>query len=332
MDFAGRTILITGITGFIGSALAARLDLLGANVRGLSHDPGRAQASPYETSVGDVSHLEDILPAFEGVHAVVHCAAVVNERADPELLEKVNVAGAENVVEACRSQRVKRLVHVSSCAVYGSPQVFGIDERTPLRQAGSPYHRSKVRAEQAILQAGQLADLKVVIARPSQVYGPGSDPFAVRPIKAIQRGRMFLIDGGRFLFKPVYIENLVDGLLLCLTHPDAPGEAFNLVDGYVVPWKVYFGAYAHMAGVDRLPSLPYPAAWLAGLLFEGLAKVQGTSPNINRKAVQSLRSMNSFSNRKARDVLGWEPKVDLSEGLRRTEAWLRETERLPEKA
>lgn len=329
MDVAGTEFLVTGSTGFIGSAVAARLAAMGASVRGLSRDPQKAAASPYQVYVGDIRELSSIRPAFEGIDIVVHSAALVSERANPEDLHRVNVDGVKNVLAASRDAGVKRIVHVSSCAVYGSPQVFGVDERTPLKEAGSPYHVSKVQAERAIRAWVSRSDLELVIARPSQVYGPGSEPFTIRPMRAILSGRMFLIDGGRFLFKPVFIDNLVEGLIRCATHPEAPSQAFNLTDGYSIPWRILFGAYAHMAGVDRLPSLPYPAAWLLALAFEAQAALAGEPANINRRAIQSLRSMNSFSNRKAVTKLGWEPEVGLEGGLRRTEVWLREAGYLP---
>lgn len=329
MNIQGKKVLVTGITGFIGGALAARLNALGASVRGISRDAGKAARSPYEVTIGDISDLNSIRPAFEAAEIVIHSAALVSERADPALLRSVNVAGVENVIKAGREAGVERLVHVSSCAVYGSPQVFGVDEMTPLKESGSPYHVSKVQAERTIFESGGLDGMQVVIARPSQVYGPGSEQFTLRPMRAILSGRMFLIDGGRYMCKPVFIENLVDGLLLCATHADAPTQAFNLTDGYVLPWRVFFGAYAHMVGVKKLPSLPYPAAWLAALAFEAVAKVKAQEPNVNRRAIQSLRSMNSFSNRKARRVLDWEPSVGFEEGMKRTESWLRACGVLP---
>src|SRR5690606_30485970 len=103
----------------------------------------------------------------------------------------------------------------------------------------------------------------------------------------------------------------------------AVGEAINLTDGAPVPWRDFFGAYARMAGVERLPSIPYSVAWLVGLVSEGVAALRGKSPAISRATIRTLCSRNSFSNRKAQALLGWQPAVDLAEGMRRTEVWLR---------
>jgi nucleoside-diphosphate-sugar epimerase len=134
---------------------------------------------------------------------------------------------------------------------------------------------------------------------------------------------MVLIDGGRHLCKPIYIDNLVDGLILCAEVEAAVGEAINLTDDEPVPWRDFFGAYGRMLDVDSFPSAPYPVAWLIGLYHELKAGLQGKKARLNRGAVNALRSDNSFSNQKARALLGWEPKVDLNEGMKQTEAWLR---------
>ncbi len=235
----------------------------------------------------------------------------------------MNVDGTRHLIEAALADSRPRFVHLSSCAVYGSPQVFGITEDTPLREGASLYHDSKIASED-VVWAAQTRGLPAVIARPSQVYGPGSSQFTVRPLQMIRHRQMILIDGGRHLFKPVYIDNLIDALILCATHPGAVGEAFNITDGYAIPWRLYFGAYANMLGVEKLPSVPYPLAWLAAAGYELVGNIRGKRVSVTRRAVASLRSSNSFSNLKVRDMLNWEPRVGFEEGMRRTREWLLE--------
>jgi nucleoside-diphosphate-sugar epimerase len=112
-------------------------------------------------------------------------------------------------------------------------------------------------------------------------------------------------------------------LILCAKVEAAVGEAINLTDGKPVPWRDFFGAYGRMLNVDSFPSAPYRVAWLIGLYNEVKARLRGKKASLNRGAVNALRSDNSFSNQKARALLGWEPKVDLNEGMKQTEAWLR---------
>lgn len=327
MNLQGMTVLVTGATGFIGGRLAERLaQETGARVRALARTPGKAAplaAVGCEVVEGDLTDAASLERATAGCAVVFHAAAVVSERAEHAAVWAANVTGTARLVDAARAAGVARFVHVSSCAVYGSRQAFDIDETTPMRTGHTRYADSKIGAEEVIWQAFQQHGLPVTVARPSQVYGLGSPQFTLRPLAMIRKRRMVLIDGGRHLCKPIYIDNLVDGLILGATADAAVGEAFNFTDGAPVPWRDFFGAYATMAGAPQLPSISYPAAWIAALLFEGYARLRGTEASFNRAVVRSLRSNNSFSIEKALRLLGWQPRVDLAEGMGRTEAWLR---------
>jgi len=329
----GDTVLITGATGFIGGRLAQRLvSEEGVQVRALVRNLEKARPLldlGCEVVQGDITDLASLQRAAQGCQVIFHAAAWVNERGSHAEVWAVNVDGTQNVVDAALAAGVQRLVHVSSCAVYGSQQVFGIDETTPVRGAGNFYTDSKVDAEAVVMHAYQTQGLPVVVARPAQVYGLGSPQFTLRPIEMIRKGTLMLIDGGRHFCKPIYIDNLVDGLILCAQSEAAIGEAFNFSDGDPLPWRDFFGAYAAMLGKPRLPAVPYPVAWLAAVFFEIRGKLRGKPASLNRRVIRTLRSDNSFSNRKARTVLGWEPRIDWHEGMRQTEAWLRANGQLP---
>jgi len=327
MDITGKTALVTGATGFIGGRLAERLAADGVKVRALVRNPAQAAhlaGVGIEVVPGDITRPETLPPAVAGCQLIFHAAAWVSETGSRSQVWAVNVDGTQNLLNAALAAgAITRFVHVSSCAVYGSLQQFNIAEATPMRRRGNLYADSKVAAEEAVFQAYRERGLPVVAARASQVYGPGSAQFTIRPVTVIKAGKMVLVDGGRYLCKPVYIDNLVDGLILCATVPAAVGEAINLTDDQPVPWRDFFGAYGRMLGIESFPSVPYPLAWLLALFNEAKAAARGQKTGLNRGAVSSLRSRNSFSNQKARQLLGWEPRVDLAEGMRRTEAWLR---------
>lgn len=322
---SGHAIVVTGATGYIGSRLIERLlETPGTQVRAFVRDPSKAEALRQmgaEIAVGDLTDPDSVLAAVRGASRIYHAGACVDEQAPRDELWAVNVDGTRNLVEAAFTAGSPRLIHLSSCAVYGSAQLLAIDEETPIRTGASPYHDSKVGAEE-VVWAAQSQGLPITLARPSQVYGPGSPNFTIRPIEAIQSGKMILIDGGRHWCKPVYIDNLLDGLLILGDHPRALGQAFNLVDGYAVPWRLFFGAYAHMLGRHQLPSVPFPLAWLAAWAEEISASIRGKRPALTRRTVTSLRSTNTFSNLKARQLLGWAPRIGFEEGMQRTQRWL----------
>jgi len=327
MNKFGSTF-ITGATGFIGGHLAKRLLVEeGVPVHALARDMGKAQwlaDMGAEITQGDITQPETWSDALQGCQVVYHCAAWVGESGAKKEAWAVNVDGAQNIVDAAVAAGIKRFIHISTCGVYGSPQAYNIDENTPMCLSGNVYKDSKIFAEEVVFKAYRECGMPVVVARASQVYGPESKQFTIRPVEVIRSGKMFLIDGGRHMFKPVYIDNLINGLVLCAKMESAIGEAINLTDGEPVSWRDYFGAYGQMVGVESFPSLPYPIAWLVALLYETRAKINGKNASVTRGAVNSLRSSNSFSNRKARQLLGWAPLISLEEGITCSENWLRE--------
>ncbi len=327
MELRGKRALVTGATGFIGGQVAERLITQeGVRVRALARTPekGRWLADlGAEILTGDIRNPVSLSEAVADCQLVFHAAAWVSETGPRSEVWAVNVEGTHHVVEAALDRQAERFVHLSSCAVYGSLPQFNISETTPTRMSGRAYADSKVAAETILFRAYRERGLPVVVARASQVYGPRSPQFTIRPVEVIKAGKMVLVDEGRYMCKPAYIDNLVDGLILCAKIDAAVGHAINLTDGVAVPWRDFLGAYAAMLGVASLPSVPYGLAWFIGLTNEVKAAVSGKSASLNRRVVRALRSNNSFSNQKAKTMLGWEPEVDFVEGMQRTESWLR---------
>ncbi len=327
-DLANHTILVTGATGFIGGHLARRLQTKeGARVRALVRSPHKAAPLAdlgIEIIPGDITDPDAVREATRGADIVYHAAAWADEQGDRDAVWAVNVTGTQHMVDAAVAEGVARFIHISSCAVYGSRQQLNIEESTPPSMSGRIYHDSKVAAEEVVFAAYRDHGLPVVVPRPSQVYGPGSPQFTIRVIEMVKAGKIILVDGGKHFAKPIYIDNLIDALVLCATVDEAVGEALNITDGYPVPWRDFFEAYGRMVGVTSFPSVPYSVAYAYALFKELMSRLTGKRSSINREVVKTFRSHNSFSNAKARRILGWEPAVDFEEGMRRTEAWLRE--------
>ena len=270
MNLQGKHVLITGATGFIGGALARRLhEDEGVQVRALVRTPAKAQALAdmgVEVVEGDITGADSVRSAMAGCQIVFHAAAYVGESGRKEDVWAVNVEGTRLMAAAAVEAGIERFVQLSSCAVYGSLQQMDIDERVATRMTGRVYHDSKVAAEEVVFDAHRQQGLPVVVARPSQVYGPGSPQFTIRVIEAVKQGKVVLVDGGRHHFKPVYIDNLVDGLIACAGAEAAVGEALNLTDGYVVTWRQFFQAYGNMVGVSNFRSAPYELRHARGLV------------------------------------------------------------------
>ena len=163
------------------------------------------------------------------------------------------------MLRAAAAAGVERFVYISSVAVYGLNRAPLIDESMPTPPVGQLYPDSKIAAEAIVRGSG----LPYVIVRPASTYGPRGDAWTLGPIRQIRAGNLVLLGRDDGLVTPGYIDNVVDGLVLALTHPAAPGEAFNLCDDRAVTYREFYMAYARMLGRDRLPTVP---AWTAGLV------------------------------------------------------------------
>jgi nucleoside-diphosphate-sugar epimerase len=326
--------LLTGATGFIGGHLARRLARAGYPVRCLvraGSDTSRLEELGVELALGDLTSSRSLARAVEGCHFVLHCGALVSDWAPTEEIAAVNVTGTRNVLEASVAASVARLIHFSSTDVYGYPAGAGIEESYAARRARNWYARTKLDAEREVRRVERTDALEVVILRPATVYGPGSADVIGEIARAIRAGRMLLIAGGRAIAGLCYVENLVDAAVLALGHEAAAGEALNVSDGLDVSWREFTDDLADGLGCPRARwSLPYWMAYAIGSSLEHgyrlLRRASGlqSPPLLSRQAVQVLGRNQDFSNRRLRERLGWEPRVDYPCGLRATLAWLEE--------
>jgi nucleoside-diphosphate-sugar epimerase len=324
--------LVTGATGFIGGHLVRRLLLEGYQVRCLVRPTSDASALVglgVEVVVGDLTNARSLAPAAEGCRYVLHCAALVSDWATSKEVTRVNVDGTRNLLAAAVDASVRRFVHFSSTDVYGYPGGVEIDERYTATSFRNWYAQTKLAAEAEVRRVESQHALDAVILRPATVYGPGSKEMVREIGRAIRRGNMFLVGGGRAIAGLCYVDNLIDAATLALRDDAARGQAFNATDGLDVTWRDFAIGLADGLGCSQVRwSMPY---WLAeGIGFgleQGYRALRTTTgvrtrPLLSRQAVHVMGTDQSFSNRKARELLGWEPRIDYAGGLRATVAWL----------
>jgi nucleoside-diphosphate-sugar epimerase len=327
------TCLITGASGFIGGRLAARLAQEGCAVRCLvraSSDTSRLHELGVEIKVGDLTDTASLARAVAGCRYVFHCGALVSDWATTEEIIRTNVEGTRNLLEASVGASVRRLIHFSTTDVYSHPDGAAIDESYVASRFGNWYAQTKRDAEAEVRRVATAGPLDAVILRPATVYGPGSTDVIGEIARAIEGRHMLLIDRGRPLAGLCYVQNLIDAAVLALRHEAASGHAFNVSDGLAVTWKQFTDDLAAGLGCPQVRwSLPFRLANGIGFALEHgyrlLRRSTGLSapPLLSRQAVQVLGRSQDFSNLKLRRVLGWEPHVDYTTGLRETVAWLK---------
>jgi ornithine--oxo-acid transaminase len=325
--------LVTGASGFIGGRLAARLTREGHAVRCLvreSSDTSRLEQLDVEVAVGDLTSARSLARAVKGCDYVFHCGALVSDWATTEEIDATNVEGTRSLLAASVDASVKRFIHFSTTDIYGYPGGAAVDETHTATRFRNWYAQTKLDAEREVRRAEREHALEVVILRPATVYGPGSTDVVGEIVRAMRSRNMLLIDRGRAVAGLCYVENLLDAAVLALTHDAAPGEAFNVSDGLGVTWKQFTDGLAEGLGYAKARwSMPYGLASGVGFSLEHgyrlLRRTTGLSapPLLSRQAVQVMGIDQDFSNRRAREALGWEPRVDYASGLEATVAWLK---------
>lgn len=320
MDPPPATIAVTG-GGFIGAALVGRLVADGHRVIGVDvADAARAavEAAGGEFRRADVSDAAATVAALAGCERVVHTAAIVSDWGAMDHFVRVNVVGTRNVLDAAQAAGASRVVCLASVAVWGYEFSGEMAEDAPPRPCGMPYIDTKGAAE--VLALGRGA----TVVRPGDVYGPGSVPWTVRPLEAMRSGAFRLPGRGEGLMTPVYVDDLVDGVVRALFAPGAAGRAYTVWDGEAVSARDFFAFHARMLGFHAAPRLPRPLVVGAALALEAVARARGRPPSVSRAALTYISRRGTYPNARAREELGWAPRVHLAEGMRRTEAWARE--------
>jgi NAD dependent epimerase/dehydratase len=314
-SWAGRSVLVTGAGGFIGSHLAEALVRAGASVRAFVRYTSRGShgwldaAEPEiadELAVfrGDLANPEAVTGAVSGCDVVFHLGALIPipySYRHPREFVAANVTGTLNVLEAARREEVARVVHTSTSEVYGTAQRLPIDEDHPLHPQ-SPYAATKVGADQIALTYQRSFGTPVVVARPFNTYGPRQSARAVIPTIITQALAREVIELGAtdttrdFL----YVGDTVSGIMRCGTAAEVEGEEINLGTGVEVSITEVVQRVLTLLGRD----VPV-----------GLDENRLRPPD---SEVERLLADTT----KAKVLLGWTPEVDLDEGLRRTIDWM----------
>ncbi len=314
--WSGKSVLVTGAGGFIGSHLCEEALRRGASVRAFVHynsrnDWGRLELLPAESKrkldvvPGDVTDALSVRKAVQGCDTVFHLAALIAipySYAAPASYVATNAGGTLNLLQACLESKARRVIHTSTSEVYGTARYAPIDEGHPL-QAQSPYSASKVAADKLAESFFCSFDLPVCTVRPFNTYGPRQSARAVIPAIIAQALADLPLRLGSL--EPIrdftYVGDIVDGFLAAARSDRCVGEVVNLGTGV----GVTIGNVVRRVGVE---------------LGRELALVRDEDRvRPNRSEVMRLEC----DNRRARELLDWAPRVELDEGLRRTIDWMR---------
>jgi predicted dehydrogenase/nucleoside-diphosphate-sugar epimerase len=256
LNLRGTKVLVTGGTGFMGGRLVEHLMNYSADVRILVRNfahASRIARFPIKMVLGDVTDLAAVRKAMEGCEIVFHCA--YGKTGSPAQQREVTVKGTENVLKAALEHHVKRVTHVSTISVYGQTKDGDLDESAPRKYSKDIYADSKLEAEELAFHYFEKYGLPVSIIQPTVVFGPFSDPWTLGPITQLKTGRVVVVDGGGGLCNAVYVDDIIQGMILAATKDEAIGQAFLISAEEPVTWRDFYGAYERMLGVNSTISM-----------------------------------------------------------------------------
>lgn len=327
--------LITGAGGYIGSRLRERLTALGRVQHvAMVRDPATAAAM---RAAGDAAVAADLLQprlvaqALQGCDTVIHLA---HGDRGPE--------STRHLVDAAIRQKVRRLVHVSTMSVHGpAPGPEAAREETArIGRYDEPYSDSKAEQEEIVQTASDRGDLRVVILRPTVVYGLGGY-FEQQVLAQARRGEVSLFDGGRGVCNAVFVDDVCDAIEAALRRDEALGQAMFVAADHPVSWGQFITAFAGLVTpaprvVDRSSEParrywaehpPEPVGGLAARVWRKLKRLGGWQPAVAPWPplghVMRETFPIAFSNDKARRLLAWQPRVDFDQGVALTRDWLK---------
>lgn len=325
-----RCAFVTGATGFAGSHLARRLAKDGWEVRALIRDLSRAydlQKDGIAPIVGDLTHPETYAGCLREVDTVFHLAALYRSQGSRDDHFRVNADGTRHLIDAAIEHRIPHFVYCSTVGVHSA--ISGVaDEQAPVRPADW-YQESKWAGEQIVQERLDSGRIRGTIVRPVALYGPGDTRF-LKVFRMVQAPVTFMPGSGQHLYHMIYIDDFIDAVLLCTSNTEAQGNVFILCGESPVSLNDLYGHVARALNKPlRLIHVPvFPFLCLAALCQTILPPL-GISPPFYRRRLDFFLKSRAFTGAKARNVLGFIPKVTLHEGLKRTAEWYRQQNLIP---
>ena len=320
-----KTILVTGATGFIGCHLLPVLHQQGWQTTAAVRDDFRQPLSiPIKTiKVGEIDDMTDWQEALLGIDTVIHLAGrahILHETiSNPEAaFIKVNTKGTINLVKQSLKAGVKHFIFVSSIHAMAAESDDILNENSPCHP-DSPYGRSKLQAEQALINLAKDSNMTWTIIRPTLVYGPGNPSNMDRLMKLIKRGLPLPFGAIKNRRSFVFVGNLVAAIITCLDHPNAANQIFLISDNQAVstPQLIRLITQQIQQPCQLLP-VPTTLLRFLGYLGDSLESITGKNLPFNTYSIDRLLGSLTVDSSHIQKTLDWQPPFTLEQGLAQT--------------
>lgn len=315
-----RRVMVTGASGFLGGHVVRTLASQGVSVVAQGRNASRlvfdGNVRVCRCALSDVATLS---AAARGCDAIVHSAALSAPWGARQDFIDANVIGTANVIAAARAGGVSRLVHISSPAVIfdGNDQVL-VDDSAPVpARLGSDYARTK-RAAEALVGA-VAGEFQTVILRPKAIYGAGDNALVPRLVRAARRGTLPQIGDGANAVDVTHVDDVVRAIECALLAERGLGDTFLISGGEHVPlWTMIRALLAGIGVPSPARTISLGTALVAAGVMEAVAAVTRREPTLTRYSARILARTQTYDISRARDILGYQPRVTSADGLART--------------
>jgi len=318
--------LVTGANGFLGRHVVAALLARGHEVRAMVRPATAVEGLVWPASVevvrADLRAARDLEPAFDGVDVLVHLAAAVTGSEDLQFA--ATVGGTERLLRAMARTSCRRVVLASSFAVYDWSAIGStLDEDSPIETAPDIYERdgytiAKSWQERVTRRFAEAHGWDLTVLRPGFIWGRDHGYLAALGQRV---GKLHVVIGPLSRMPLTHVENCADLFALAAADPRARGQTFNVVDGEGERIWTYLGEYLHRTG-ERGVRIPVPYSLAFSMVRVAYATLFGRNPKLPHVLVpcrfESRLKPLRYSNRRAREVLGWTPPLDFRACLLRT--------------
>lgn len=322
-------VLVTGATGFLGQKLAFRLKKIGYHVTALGRNEeigthlNQAGIQFIPSSLEDKKKISELCQKQD---YVFHSGALSSPWGKYQDFFNSNVIGTQNIIEGCKRANVKRLIHVSTPSLY-----FHYDERLDVKESAplpeafvNDYAKTKYLAELEIDRAFQEG-LPTITIRPRALFGPGDNAILPRLIKVCEKGVFPKIGDGSVEVDITYVENVVDALILCMNSGEHTlGEKYNITNGVRVNlYEIIEEVMGQLGKSVKYKKISFNKAFLFAKILERASTLflGGKEPILTRYSVSVLSKSQTLNIEKAKQDLGYVPRISIEEGIRHFVEW-----------
>ncbi len=326
-------ILVTGANGFIGSNVVKRLLNEGCEVNVLvrkTSDLTFLKDLTVNYFYGDITEYNSIEPAVKGCDKVIHVAGLAADWGPYEKFEKINFKGTVNTAKAAAAAYVKRFVYISTVAFHGFGKT-NVTENDPPADNLIPYAQTKLMAEQWLWEYAKVVPMEITAVRPGNVFGINDRTFMLKYIDAMLSGKFGEINHGKAKTCPVFIENLVDVIMLVMEENKAVNNAYIATDGLDITWHQFNTKLAEKLGIKpQFSSIPFGVALTAAKIYYGIHSLLNikSEPFLTPYRIYNGGLDYHFSIRKLKDHFNYKPKIDLDTALDKTVSWFKQYKNL----